>query len=104
MKNPSIALSKMTTFNCSSDSIAEIISLSCGIVLGPKMFTGGLFKVTRQSAGDSLVRKTSLLLIYNYFLFNTTHRVGYSFDVGLHLLSCNPFTRCFCLYVQNGFI
>ena len=43
-KKPSIALSKTTTLSCSSVSIAVMISLSCGIVSGPKMLRGGMIK------------------------------------------------------------
>src|SRR5207244_5914269 len=41
-----------------SVSIAVMISLSCGIVFGPKIFRGGLFNVTRQYAAECLVSKT----------------------------------------------
>src|SRR6266576_5236518 len=58
MKNPSIALSKTTTLSSASVSIAVMILFSCGIVFGPKTFRGGLFNVTRQYAGECLVRKT----------------------------------------------
>src|ERR1700710_2476844 len=33
-------------------------SSSCGIASGPKMFSGGMSKVTRQKAGACLVRRT----------------------------------------------
>src|SRR5258705_3292139 len=51
MKKPSTALSNTTTFTCSSVSIAVMISLSRGSCFGPKIFTGGMSKVTRQYVG-----------------------------------------------------
>src|SRR3989454_8828174 len=38
-----------------------MISLSCGIVSGPKMLRGGLLNVTRQYAGDRRVRRNCLV-------------------------------------------
>ena len=35
-------------------------SLSCGMVSGPKMLSGGWSNVTRQYAGDRRVRRTWL--------------------------------------------
>src|SRR4051794_2463568 len=49
MKKPSTALSKTTTLTCSSVSSAVMASWSCGIASGPKMFSGGISKVTRQN-------------------------------------------------------
>lgn len=57
-KNPSTALSKMTTLTCSSVSTAVMISLSSGRLCGPKIFKGGISKVTLQYVDECRARTT----------------------------------------------
>src|SRR3954464_6916260 len=47
-----MALSKTTTFTCSSDSIADMMDLNSRTNCGPIRLSGGLSNMIRQYAGD----------------------------------------------------
>src|SRR3954463_12845760 len=51
-KKPSIALSKTTTFTCSSDSIADMMVLNARTNCRPLRLSRGLANTIRQYAGD----------------------------------------------------